>query len=293
VGIEGSALNGAVGSLHVVTTIGALPNTDEAIDPSRLPYAVTIAPPADNLSAAVAVRVEGFTDPGWTPGSGVAPILVRTAETHFAEGRQALLRVTLQPQCLLAISGSPLSAPRCLIPQTCIDGQCADDTVAASGLEAYTPDWARANDICDPGDAGPPSVQVGSGQTDFTPADGGQTLQVEQGPQGGHHVWLAVRQRNLEENGSTTVITSVQPGSALQGPTMTYAFAFVPDAPYCKLFGLRYQLDVSGTDYHLFLGQPIDVTVTITDPKGASAAGTAHFNISAQALCPSGVAGCP
>ena len=56
-----------------------------------------------------------------------------------------------------------------------------------------------------------PVVQVGTGQTDYLPVTAGQTVQMEQGPQGGHHVWIAVRQRNLKQSGSTTTITSVVP----------------------------------------------------------------------------------
>jgi hypothetical protein len=295
VGVQSEPLSGAVGTLHVVTTLGALPNTDATISLSALPYKVALAPPGGNVGAAIAVRVEGYLDPEWTSKSAVAPILVRTAETHFVQGRTSLLRLTLQAQCLLGLPGGPLGAPSCPIPQTCIDGQCLDDSVATQSLEPYTPQWgANMQDVCQGQDAGPPLVEVGTGQSDYLPVTSGQTLQAEQGPQGGHHVWIAVRQENLKQRGSTTTLTSVQPATGLVGPRMSYAFTFQPDTGgFCKLFGLRYQLDIDGTDYHLFLGQPLDVTVAIKDPSGTTGAGIAHLNIDAQSICPSGVAGCP
>jgi hypothetical protein len=103
VGVQSEPLSGAVGTLHVVTTLGALPNTDATISLSALPYKVALAPPGGNVGAAIAVRVEGYLDPEWTSKSAVAPILVRTAETHFVQGRTSLLRLTLQAQCLLGL----------------------------------------------------------------------------------------------------------------------------------------------------------------------------------------------
>jgi hypothetical protein len=93
--------------------------------------------------------------------------------------------------------------------------------------------------------------------------------------------------------GSTTTITSVQPTTGLKGPETAFVFTFNPDqGGFCKLSGLRYQLDIDGTDYHMFLGQPLDVTVAITDASGATGTGTAHVNIAPTILCPTGVPGC-
>lgn len=295
VGIQSEPLNGAVGTLHVVTTIGGAVATDVLFPPSALPYQVALGPPGGDIGAAVGVRVEGYLQAGWTAQSTVAPLLVRTAETHFVPGRTSLLRVMLQGQCLLALPGGPPGGPTCTAPQTCIDGQCRDDVVAPQGLEPYSPQWpANAPDICKRQNAGPPVVQVGTGQTDYLPVTSGQTVQMEQGPQGGHHVWVAVRQQNLKQSGSTTTLTSVQPGTGLVGPRTAYVFTFQPDeGGFCKLFGLRYQLDIDGTDYHRFLGQPLDVTVTIKDASGMTGTGTAHLNVAPQLLCPSGLdAGC-
>jgi hypothetical protein len=113
---------------------------------------------------------------------------------------------------------------------------------------------------------------------------------MEQGPQGGHHIWVAVRQENLKQSGSTTTITSVQPTTNMAGPRLAFVFTFQPDqGGFCKLAGLRYQLDIDGADYHQFLGQPLDVTVTIADQAGAMGVGTEHVVISPTLLCASGM----
>ncbi len=294
VGIQSEGLTGALGTLHVVTTLGTVVSSDVLIPPAVLPYEVRVTDPGGEANEAVAVRVEGYQASGWTPGSSEPPLLVRAAETHFVAHETSLLRVMLEGQCLLGLPGGPPGAPSCASPQTCIDGACQADAVPAQALEPYASDWAiEAPDICKPAHAGAPVVQVGTGQTDYLPTAAGQTVQMEQGPQGGHHVWIAVRQENLKQSGSVTTVTSVVPLTGLAGPRSSFAFTFDTDeGGFCKLFGLRYQLDVDGTDYREFLGKPLDVTVTIKDASGATGVGLAHLNIDPQLLCPSGISGC-
>ncbi len=277
-----------------MTTLGGATNTDEVLAPSSLPHEIKLLPPNGDTTVAIGVQVDGYQSATWTPQSSDAPLLVRTAETVFVPGKTELLRVMLQGQCLLALPGGPPGAPTCAAPQTCIAGSCQSDVVPAQSLETYAPNWAaNVPDVCKPANAGPPVVQVGTGQTDYLPLTDGETVQAEQGPQGGHHIWIAVRQQNIQQTGSTTTITSVQPGTNLAGPRMSFVFTFQPDeGDFCKLYGLRYQLDLDGTDYHLFLGQPLDVTVTIADQSGTTGTGTAHIQISPTILCPSGVPGC-
>jgi hypothetical protein len=295
VGIQDEpSIVGALGTLHVVTTVGGAPSGDVVLAADALPYEVHMTPPPGNPTAPVSVHVDGYQSPMWTRGSHDTPILVRTAETHFVPDRMSLLRIVLQGQCLLALPGGPPGGPSCAAPQTCVAGVCQGDVVPPQDLEVYAPSWAaNPPDVCKPANAPPAIVQVGTGQSDYLPVTSGQTVQMEQGPQGGHHVWIAVRQRNLQQTGSTTTITSVVPTTGLAGPRTSFVFTFEPDeGNFCKLYGLRYQLDVDSTDYHKFLGQPLDVTVTIKDASGDTGTGVAHLNIDPQLLCPSGIAGC-
>ncbi len=294
VGIQSEPLNGAIGSLHVVTKLAGKTNSDETLDPSALPHEVKLSPPGGNDAAPIDVQIDAYTEAGWTPKSTAMPVLVRTAETSFVPNETKLLRILLQGQCLLALPGGPPGAPTCNAPQTCIGDKCVSDSVPAAALETYEPNWANdAPDVCRPLNAGAPVVQVGEGQNDYLPLTSGQTVQMEQGPQGGHHIWIAVRQENIKQQGSTTTITSVQPGTNLAGPQMAFVFTFEQDqGGFCKLSGLRYQLDIDGTDYHLFLGKPLDITVKIADQAGHTGIGKASVNIDSTLLCPAGVPGC-
>lgn len=44
---------------------------------------------------------------------------------------------------------------------------------------------------------GDPSMEVGTGEFDFESVEKGQEVPIVRGPQGGDHVWLGVRVRNL------------------------------------------------------------------------------------------------
>ena len=294
VGVQSEPMNGAIGTFHITTTLGGAPDTDETVAATALPHEVKLVPPGGDATAPIAVQIDGYQSTTWAVGSSDPPVLVRTAETSFVPGATDLLRILLQGQCLLGLPGGPPGAPTCTAPQTCIEGTCQSDVVPTGALETYVPDWAtNVPDICKPANAGPPVVQVGTGQTDYLPLTDGQTVEVEQGPQGGHHIWIAVRQQNIKQTGSTTTITSVQPTTNLAGPQMAFVFTFQQDeGNFCKLSGLRYQLDLDGTDYHLFLGQPLDVTVVIADASGTKGTGTAHVNIAPSINCPTGIPGC-
>lgn len=278
---------GVIDSLQIETTVGGAANTNETLAIGALPHEVRLTPPGGDTSAAVGVRITGSQS-----AVGPQPLVLRTAETNFVPGRTVLLRLMIQGQCLLGLPGGPPGAPSCTPPQTCIGGGCQDDHVTS--LETYSTSWAmNTPDICKPLNAGPAIVQVGTGQTDYLPLTDGQTIQAEQGPQGGHHVWIAVREENLRQSGSTTTITSVAPSLGLTGPKTAFVFTFDPDqGGFCKLVGLRYQLDVDGADYHQFLGQPLDVTVIVADATGKTGTGVAQVKIAPTILCPSGISGC-
>ena len=57
-------------------------------------------------------------------------------------------------------------------------------------------------------------------------------------------------------------------------------------AGFCKLYGIRYQLDNGGIDYKQFLGKPLDVIVTVTDPSGTSATTTARIQVAPTLVNP-------
>ena len=93
--------------------------------------------------------------------------------------------------------------------------------------------------------------------------------------------------KNLKQAGSTTRITGVQPETGAAIPPTTLAFTYAPDeGGYCKLFGIRYQLDNEGIDYKPFLGKPLDLTVTVTDTTGATVTATSRVQIAPTVINP-------
>jgi hypothetical protein len=285
-GLQTEEMGGTIGRVHVVASVGGVVKTDEVLtltppaNPPVLPKEIRVVSPKDGaLDAKIDVKVEAFANgPGF--GDPNVPILTRLANTRFVPGETKLVRVRLESRCLGGLT-SGLGGPVCAAPQTCVTGRCIDSTLLPQDLEPYRANWATdIPDICRPLDHGAPEVIIGTGQTDYAPITPGQTLQTELGPQGGHHLWIALRMRNLKQSGSTTRITALQPGTNVEVPPSAFVFTFDKDeGGYCKLFGLRYQLDNGGIDYKQFLGKPLDVTVEVRDTTGAVQAGVAHINV--------------
>jgi hypothetical protein len=274
---------GYIGSVHVTTSVDGVATSDDTLDltrdPQSFPKEVRLVPAKGKTTGTVAVTVEGLTAAALGPS---AVLLSRTAHAEFVPGEVKLLRIALENRCVF----TQANVNPCTGTQTCIEGRCQDDTVTADGLEDYSSSWATdAPDVCKPAGHGDPIVIVGTGQTDFLPITDGQTLQAERGPQGGHHIWIATRVKNMKQAGSTTSIAATQPGTGVQIPPTVFIFTMDPDeGGYCKLFGLRYQLDNGGIDYQQFLGKPLDVSVTVQDPSGLTATGTAHIMVAPTVL---------
>jgi hypothetical protein len=296
VGIQSESMGGIVSSVHVVIKVAGSVVTDEVIKPVKGAHGPFPPPWEKTLSAAGAGAAQVDVSVEALGADGSAPLLTRLASTHFVPGRVELLRIQLESRCIVYLptargpSKVPgrLSGPTCAAPTTCILGACQSDVVPPTALEAYAPNWAtNVPDRCKPANGGPPVLQTGTGQTTYLPLEPMQTLQAEAGPQGGHHIWIAARMKNMKQSLSTTKIEGLQPGTGTPIPPSTFVFSFAPDqGGFCKLYGLRYQLDNGGIDYKQFLGKPLDVTVTVTDQAGAVAQSTAHIQIAPTLVNP-------
>jgi hypothetical protein len=296
VGIQSDPMGGIVSALHVVIRAAGAVVVDELVKPPHgskvgfpQPWERAI-PGAGKGSARVEVEVDAIGDPA------AAPLVKRLSSTHFVPGHVALLRVPLESRCIVyptiprgasKVPG-PLSGPACTPPATCIMGICQSAEVPPGRLEAYASNWpTNAPDRCKQQNGGAPDLQIGTGQSYYLPLAKGQTLQAEAGPQGGHHIWIATRMKNLKQMGTTTKIVGVQPQTGARIPPTTLAFGYSPDeGGYCKLFGIRYQLDNEGIDYKPFLGKPLDVTVTATDPAGSTATSTIQIQVAPTLVNP-------
>jgi hypothetical protein len=179
------------------------------------------------------------------------------------------------------------SAPTCNeSTETCIAGACGSANVPAGDQEPYRDDWPQAlGDICKPEDAGAAEVIVGKGQSDYLTAVDYELAQVEAGPQGGHHIWIAARIKNLRRSGSITSVGGEIPALMVSVTPLKVIFTFDPDeGDYCMVYGLRFQLDIDGAEIETLLGAEVKVMVEVTDSDGDSASGERWFTLSDDIL---------
>ena len=296
VGVQADDFGGLVESVHIVATIDGKVTSDQTLKPTALPKEVVIEGAA---GARAEIVVEATTSQAATKGTlgGAGNVVVarRAATKMFATGKK-LLRMQLETRCATfsAPGGGP-TGPTCDAPQTCAAGRCTSEDVAFEQLEDYETTWASSPpDFCRPAQHGAPELFVGTGQTDFAPLADGQTLMLEKGPQGGHHIWIATRMKNLRQSGSRTTLSAKlvdDPGSLIA--PAGYVFTYDRDeGNYCKLWGLRFQLDSGasdlGGDYKRFLGKKLEITVEVIDSTNAKATATRTILIADKLLCPDG-----
>jgi hypothetical protein len=239
------------------------------------PHEVRLVAPKDKPGATVQITV--------TAHMNDAIVATRRTTTHFVAGATKLAYALLEVRCnTFAIGGGgtrpgPTCAPT---GETCIAGKCRSDVVAE--LPDYAADWsANPPSACGTGIA---EVVVGKGENDFAPIASGETLAVDCGPQGGNHVWMALRMKSLRQVGTVTTISAMQPASA-GGKSVTptaFAASWGPaDGGGCELDGLRFQLDVAGAAIQDFLGKPLDITVNTRDKAGHDITSVVHVQVAA------------
>lgn len=296
VGLQSDDFGTIVSALHIVVKKDGAVVYDETMPSTTKTATGAITGTTKELpiSGAPGAKIEVVAEA--MPAAGGAPIVTRLAAARLVAGGKKLLRVYLEARCvqLPPIGNQPGAGVSCAAPLTCISGICQSGDVGDDAIEDYEPTWSVAPpDICRPAKHGPPEVMIGTGQTDYATLNEGQTLQLERGPQGGHHVWIAARMKNLRQSGSTTTITSSIEGDPEPVPPVSFVFTFDRDeGSYCKVWGLRYQVDAGAGDlrtaYKRFLGKRLKVTVEIADSTGAKAQSTHTIQIADKLLCPDG-----
>ncbi|WP_437741231.1 hypothetical protein WMF39_37085 [Sorangium sp. So ce1504] len=225
---------------------------------------------------AVEISLEAF---GAEDAEG--PLLTRTASTRVIGGRTLLLRVRLERECVVAPG-----AATCPAPQTCVAGGCSAPDVDPRQLEPYSTSWnaGAEPDVCKPAAGGEPVVIVGEGQADYFPLDDLDEVQVEAGPQGGYHIFVAIRLKNLRRSGSLTVVNGIVPELGYAIEPLEVIFTLDPDeGGFCKLAGLRFRLDGERKIEEL-LGKVVEVEVTVTDPDGDAGTGRRAVTLSQTIL---------
>ncbi len=202
-----------IGKIHVKATVaGAIVDEHDIVPKpggdklagveSPFPFDVTLQAAA---GAQADVTIEAFRA---GPNGTIAdkPMLVRRVVAPFAPGGPKLARLQLESGCVTGVPG--FKGPACPPHQTCMSSRCIDPALIADDLEPWTAGWASVRpDFCKPAEAGAPVVEMGTGSTDFVAVHDGETLVPEKGPQGGHHLWVAVRMKNLRQTGTTVTLT--------------------------------------------------------------------------------------
>lgn len=199
------------------------------------------------------------------------PFLTRHAIASVVAGSELLLRTHLEWECVPSYNlGGDRLAPTCAEPDTCVAAECTDPHVPVHELEPYSSTWAVAYaDECRPLDAGPPEVIVGQGIETFSPVPPGGEVPMEAGSQGGYHIWLALRMRNLHRVGSITTLAVTRPSTAEELCNFKLPWDFTPVAGGdCDLAGIRciVSYDINGVS--LLEGEQIHVEAKIADATG-------------------------
>ncbi|MFO0757297.1 MAG: hypothetical protein U0359_12450 [Byssovorax sp.] len=245
---------------------GALVRSEElSYAEGKLSLPAEIAAGAMPEGAEVQVSVDAFGD------HGTKHLFTRQAATRAELGRMVLLPVSLGEACVTAI---------CPAGTTCVEGDCRDPFVAPSTLSAYDPSWiATAPDACKTPSSGPPAIVIGRGNDAYAPVSEGEVVPIEAGPQGGYHVWLALRVEGLRQLGTEMTITGYFPDRDVTlSPFTALVTLRKAEGGQCEIHGIRFQV-TRAEDVEEVRGQPIEVHVALTDPNGDSAEADARLVI--------------
>ena len=277
--------------VHIATTVDGKPATDETIDlrsGNAIPHETTLKAPKGKKDAAVEILIEGFVPVDSSgpppPAEGWPANVVRRATTRFVPDTARVLPIRLEARCASVapalLGGSFFLGPVCDAPTTCIADKCQPEAVDPGSLPLYAKSWDT--DMPDACRASAPSLTVGGGDTDYAPLADGATVQIVEGGQCGHHVWVGVKMAGMRQYGVVTTISATAPGTTLVAEPATFSFAY-GDAGggACEIGGLRYQLyTTGGGTWQDFLGKPMDLTVKVSDPTtGKSQTSTLHLQL--------------
>lgn len=270
---------GAVDFTAKIDGVVAVQETVKRADvPAIFPHEIRIRPPATKPEADVDIEVVARDTNSGSSTNPMPPIVSRLAHAKFVKGKTTLAYVFLEIRCntFPMMGGSAPSGPTCAAPTTCIAGSCTSADLGP--LPDYRADW-RTNPPSACGN-GAPSIDIAQGESTVDGLADGTTLELEEGPQCGHHVWIATKMTGLSQSGTTTTLSAAQPGSSITVPATGFPYAYASKtAGSCEIAGLRFQVDISGAKAADFLGKPLDIAVEATDKAGRKATAIRHVQI--------------
>jgi hypothetical protein len=276
-GVDGEDFRAAGYSLtsyEIVVKVDGLIAAKESLkpeSPATFPHETRVLAPVGKTAASVEVTVTGIMNS--------ATVVARRATTRFVQGKAKLGYVFLETRCnTFGLLGGGDLGPTCSnAGETCVTGKCVSDAIE---LVDYRADWSKTPPSpC--GNGTTAQLELAQGQDVWSPLPEGSTVSVECGPQGGHHLWMALRMKDLSQSGTKTTFSAVVAGQTTTVPATSYNYVWSPSATGgCELLGVRFQLDVGGAPIDAFLGKPLDIKVEAEDRAGRKAVATKHLNIS-------------
>src|SRR5260221_2938654 len=99
---------------------------------------------------------------------------------------------------------------------------------AVDATDDATIDARELDGVCKTTLGAAPDVVVGQGQSDYLPLADLDQVYVEAGPQGGHHIWIALRMKNLLQSGSRTTPPAPSPRTGATNPPYVMHYTFDP-----------------------------------------------------------------
>lgn len=220
-----------------------------------LPAELLVTPTRDGAEVSVSVAAFRDGDP--------APRVIRRATTRAVGGRKELLPLSLDEACL---------GRSCAASETCVKGACVDPFLAPGSLADYDPSWiVSAPDACKTSTSGEARVVIGKGQEAFATLETDELMALEPGPQGGHHVWIALRVAGLRQMGSRLTVGGTFPELAFKLPPARSSVTLRKAADdQCEIHGVRFQVD-RGIAVDSIRGHRLDMEITLEDPTGDEA----------------------
>jgi len=195
-----------------------------------------------------------------------------------ARGFTAFVRERRRDDILLstALSSTPL---RVALLFCAAVAACSDEGATPATDSGPIDSGPFKPDVCKPSPSGPTVVTVGEGQNFYRDIPDNELLYWEKGPQGGHHVWLALKQRGLRMSGTIMTIDMEDVEDPAKPALVNHSklvYDFDRDeGGWCTRPGLRMQLDnAGGVTLASLLGHKIKVVAVLKDPDGTEASGT-------------------
>src|SRR5262245_24678821 len=204
--------------IHVVAKVDGQTAQDETIDVrsgGSLPHETKLVAPKGKKDAPVEVTVEGFAPTFGVPRATPEANVVRLVTTRFVPDEARVIPIRLEARCLSkgpdAVGGVVFLGPTCNAPETCIAATCTSAAIDPQKLPRYGPTWEA--DMPDACRASAATLALGTGENAYAPLKDGDTVQLVEGPQCGHHIWMGVKMGGLRQFDTRTTISSVQPGT--------------------------------------------------------------------------------